>query len=105
MGIGSKRRADLAKFPLFAQATPVTFTIGPGETLFIPCGWWHRARSLTPTISVALDALNASNWKQYRQEVKTMMDSNKKLKTAAAQTYLAALGTVLSVTERVGLSV
>ncbi len=102
--VNDVRYPDLERFPLFAQATPVTFVVGPGETLFIPCGWWHTARSLTPTISVALDALNASNWEQYRREVKTMMDPRKKLKTVAAQAYLATLGTVLSVTERVGLS-
>jgi ribosomal protein L16 Arg81 hydroxylase len=26
----------------------------PGESLFIPIGWWHRVVSLEPSISVSL---------------------------------------------------
>ncbi len=27
--------------------------LGPGDTLFIPVGWWHHVRSLDPSISIA----------------------------------------------------
>lgn len=74
--VNDVRKPDLEKYPLFAKATPVSFVVGPGETLFIPCGWWHTARSLTPTISVALDCLNASNWKNYMSEVGMVMRRN-----------------------------
>jgi hypothetical protein len=98
------RTTDLAQFPLFAQATPLTFRIGPGETLFIPCGWWHTARSITSTISVALDCLNASNWSDFRREVATNLGRHKPLKGKAAQLYLAALGPVFSASEAVGIA-
>ena len=71
---------DLKKFPLWAKATPLKFVVGPGETLFIPCGWWHTAHSVTPTISVALDCLNDSNWKNFIGEVDIMMSRQKPLK-------------------------
>ncbi len=98
------RTTDLAQFPLFAQATPLTFTIGPGETLFIPCGWWHTARSVTSTISVALDCLNASNWQNFRQEVAVNLGRRKPLKGKVAQAYLAVLGNVLSASEAAGIT-
>ena len=94
------RNPDLEKYPLFANATPVTFVVGPGETLFIPCGWWHTARSLTPTISVALDCLNASNWKNFMQEVDSNMSQRRPVLAKAVQTYLSVLGGVLGTFER-----
>jgi len=94
------RNPDLEKYPLFANATPVTFVVGPGETLFIPCGWWHTARSLTPTISVALDCLNASNWKNFMREVDMNMSQRRPALAKAVQTYLSVLGNVLGTFER-----
>src|SRR5882672_11659151 len=60
---------DYDKHPLFKQATPIHFTVGPGETLFIPFGTWHTAYSLTPTISVAFDQLNNKNYKDFVKDV------------------------------------
>lgn len=101
--VNSAKNPDLKKYPLFVKATPLTFIVGPGETLFIPCGWWHTARSVTPTISVALDCLNASNWPMFMQEVKTI-GRQKPLKAKVAQAYLSLLGGVLSVSEKAGIS-
>ena len=94
------RNPDLEKYPLFANATPVTFVVGPGETLFIPCGWWHTARSLTPTISVALDSLNASNWKAFMREVDMNMQKRKPTLAKPVEAYLSVLGSVLGAFEQ-----
>ncbi len=96
---------DYDKYPLFKNATPVTFVVGPGETLFIPCGWWHTAKSLTPSISVALDCLNGSNWKQFMSEVKIMMDRQKPLKAKAALAYLSFIGGFLKTSELIGITI
>lgn len=60
---------DYEKHPKFKEATPIHFTVGPGETLFIPFGTWHSAYSLTPTISVAFDQLNYKNSKDFLKDV------------------------------------
>jgi len=60
---------DYAKHPKYKEATPINFTVGPGETLFIPFGTWHTAYSLTPTISVAFDQLNSKNFKDFMKDV------------------------------------
>ncbi len=40
------------EFPDFLRADVQSTTVGPGEVLFIPRGWWHYLRSETPSISV-----------------------------------------------------
>ncbi|WP_332368962.1 cupin-like domain-containing protein [Spirosoma telluris] len=94
---------DLEKYPLFAKATPVSFVVGPGETLFIPCGWWHTARSLTPTISVALDSLNASNWKNFMNEVDMNMQKHRPKLAKVVQGYLSIAGSLLGGLEKAGM--
>ena len=34
---------DYEKHPKFRHATPIKFTIHPGETLYVPFGMWHTA--------------------------------------------------------------
>ena len=75
------------------------FTIGPGETLFIPNGWWHTARSLDMTISVAFDRLDASNWKRFRNEVRAKFRTAPAAKRLLADAYLVLLGGALSLKE------
>ena len=101
--IDNQRNPDPERFPLWKNATPVSFVVGPGETLFIPNGWWHTARSITPTISVALDVLNASNWGRFIHEVDIMMSRQKPLKAKVATLLLHAIGGVLSVSEKAGV--
>jgi ribosomal protein L16 Arg81 hydroxylase len=44
---------DLQRFPRFGSTTAVTIVLEPGQTLFIPVGWWHNVRALDVCISVA----------------------------------------------------
>ncbi|KAH8048506.1 SMART transcription factor jumonji [Aureococcus anophagefferens] len=50
----SASRPDVAKFPLFQLAARSTVTIGPGDALFVPDGWWHTARCVSEAPSVTL---------------------------------------------------
>ena len=52
---------DLASFPLFEQAEGVRFQLHPGETLFVPAGWWHTARILSPSVTVSINGVNGAN--------------------------------------------
>ena len=43
---------DLERFPLFGYVNVIDVTIGPGDILFLPVGWWHHVRGLDPTITI-----------------------------------------------------
>jgi histone arginine demethylase JMJD6 len=94
---------DYEKHPLYKDATPISFVVGPGETLFIPFGTWHTAYSLTPTISVAFDTLNAKNHSEFMKDVWTFKSRDSKVKAMAMYPY-AWLATNLSkLTDRSGV--
>jgi hypothetical protein len=44
---------DLMKFPMFAAAEALEFTLMPGDALFIPAQWWHFVKSLSASMSVS----------------------------------------------------
>lgn len=94
------KNIDLEKFPLCANATPITFSVGPGETLFIPNGWWHTAHSLTATISVAQDSLNASNWDRFTSEAFTKVSQRSMFIAKMTRPYLSVVGSLLGTTQK-----
>jgi hypothetical protein len=63
--INDPHNVDLAKFPLYANATPIRFELRPGEILFVPAGWWHTTRIVTPSITISASRVNGSNWKTF----------------------------------------
>ncbi len=59
---------DLAAFPLFDRAEGVRFRLHPGETLFVPAGWWHTARILSPSVTVSINTVNRANGDAFRRD-------------------------------------
>lgn len=52
---------DEKRHPLMKKVKPLTVVLSPGETLFIPIGWWHRVEGLEISISVSFTNLHAPN--------------------------------------------
>jgi hypothetical protein len=52
---------DLRTYPLFAKATSYPGVIKPGETIFVPSGWWHSAKVVSTSISVCTNMLDSTN--------------------------------------------
>ena len=42
---------DFERYPLARQASLVACTVGPGEMLYVPAGWYHQVRALTFSLS------------------------------------------------------
>ena len=61
--VNSVDNPNLTTFPLFANAKPIQGILGPGEMAFIPAGWWHTAKMLSPSITISINVVNQSNWK------------------------------------------
>jgi hypothetical protein len=56
---------DLEQFPKYARAHPLQVTVGPGDALFVPVGWWHHVTALETSISVSCTSFvfpNTLHW-------------------------------------------
>lgn len=88
---------DPAMFPDVARADPTHITIGAGETLFLPAGWWHATRITEPSIAIAESTLDAFNWKLrgdwYLDRYAT--EGMPWIKRAALRAYLGLAGAVI----------
>jgi hypothetical protein len=63
---------DLARFPDFADVVVHTVDLSPGQTLFLPVGWWHQVRALDVAISVTFTAFDRPN--EYAGILETLVD-------------------------------
>jgi len=87
---------DLARFPLFAQARPIEFVLEPGETLFVPSGWWHTTRMLTPSITISVNTANSSNWKAFCRD---FVDSTRRHRSSSVALGLKAYLTIFGIVQ------
>ncbi|MBP7951690.1 MAG: cupin-like domain-containing protein [Verrucomicrobiales bacterium] len=85
--ISNVETPDLQRFPRLAKARTTTFTLHPGELLFVPSRWWHTARMLTPSITVSQNLLNHSNWANFTDD---LTHQSRGLAGFAKRTYLKA---------------
>ena len=46
-------KPDLEQYPLFGDVQQIHIDVGPGQSVFIPAGWWHHVESLEPSISIS----------------------------------------------------
>lgn len=77
-------------FPLYANAVGQRTLLQPGDTLFIPCGWWHVTRMPATSITVTTNTVTRSNWRGYSRDFCTTAEAPLRVKLKLA--YMAALG-------------
>jgi len=54
-------RPDLARYPLFRDVTVLDVVVEPGETVFLPLGWWHQVTALDVSMSFSYSNLALPN--------------------------------------------
>jgi hypothetical protein len=59
-------RPDLARYPDFAKVKVLDVTLEPGDTLFLPLGWWHQVAALETSVSLSWSNLAIDNRFEYR---------------------------------------
>jgi hypothetical protein len=95
--IDDVERPDLERFPLFEEAVCHQCTLGPGEMLFFPGGWWHTTRIHQPSISVSINTANASNWSQMAREISSKAGAL----APALRAYFSAIKAYKSLAQRI----
>lgn len=83
---------DLERFPKFANANGLRFRLLPGETLFVPCGWWHTAKILSTSITVSMNGITGSNWKDFVEDISTDAGRYSVLRGLVVRARLALCG-------------
>jgi histone arginine demethylase JMJD6 len=81
---------DLDEFPLFEQAEGIRFSLRAGETLFVPAGWWHTARILSPSVTVSINAVDRANARSFRRDYCSEARLVSPLRAAALHAMLIA---------------
>jgi ribosomal protein L16 Arg81 hydroxylase len=56
------RKINTKKYPLAEKVTPIEILLEPGDTLFIPIGWWHQVESLDVSISITMTNFLVDNY-------------------------------------------
>lgn len=86
---------DLDRYPLFSSATPIRFTLQPGETLYCPNGWWHTTSMNDVSITLVTANWCRGNWPILVREYQKHHAASPRLKTLAVTAYLQAVGAAL----------
>jgi ribosomal protein L16 Arg81 hydroxylase len=55
----------LSRYPDFAKAQVLEVVAEPGDTVFLPLGWWHQVRSLDVSLSFSYSNLAFPNHYTY----------------------------------------
>lgn len=90
---------DEQRFPLFAQATPLRLTLSPGETLYLPNGWWHTTHMPETSVTVITATWNSSNWNQFCRQYRERGKTRRAVK-GLVLSYLTAVGAILRSRDR-----
>ena len=59
-------RPDLHRYPDFAQVKVLEVVVEPGETMFLPLGWWHQVTALDVSLSFSFSCPAVPNTFSYR---------------------------------------
>lgn len=100
--VGDAWDADTSRYPLFRDARPLDLVASPGETLFVPAGWWHATRLGDQCISVGESFVHEANWMHFVRDI-AETGSPSVAKRVAAATYLLGAGALMSLEERLPL--
>lgn len=82
---------DYDRFPLFRQAQVIQFFLQPGETLYLPNGWWHTTYMPEVSMTAITATWQRHNWGRFMQQYR-IRGKTRGLAKLAALIGLKALG-------------
>jgi hypothetical protein len=81
---------DLEKYPLFAKAKAMRIVLKAGESVFMPCGWWHTTKVPGTSLSTVISLSNSSNWNELITYLRD--NSNHPMLAPLFSLYLKSIG-------------
>jgi len=93
---------DLEKFPKFSSTKPYKVIQEPGEVVFVPAGWWHTAKNLEPSITIAWDQLCKTSWSGFTEDF-IGQRPGRPIYSSMLRMYFQLVGLTLSASERIGI--
>lgn len=94
---------DLDRYPRFAAAELQTATLQPGETVFVPAGWWHTALTEETSIGVTWNLVEASNWDAFAADTRRRVTRRANpVAGAVFAAYLSASRRLAQAREKIG---
>ena len=92
---------DYNKFPLFKNAKALKITLNPGETIFIPSGWWHTTYVHNFNLTYAIDHVNSFNWNKFMDENYLVAQKHYPKLAWAIKAYKVIMGKAFNLKESV----
>ena len=90
---------DYDKYPLFKNAKSISITLKPGETLFIPAGWWHTTYIHNFNLTYAIDHVNSFNWNNFMDETYLAAKKNHPKLAWTLKIYKVVMGKLFDIKE------
>lgn len=96
---------DFDKYPEYQKATPISITLQPGETIFIPNGVWHTTFSPGHNISLIFDQMNGYNYKSWKKDMFDLKKDEGKVKALINYVYAVSAGTLAKTAQLTGIKI
>lgn len=88
---------DLHRFPKFANAKAIKFVARQGDTVFVPSGWWHFTKTLSPSLAITWNGVTQSNWAAFARDIYLDAGRQRGIKGAFKRAYLTSVGALMTV--------
>lgn len=83
---------DFDKFPRARDAKPYSVVVEEGETVVLPCRWFHWAKSLTPSVTLMRNFVNDVNLSEYVR-VRSQVEETRRQRQDCAREYATTTST------------
>lgn len=90
---------DYEKYPEFKNAKSVKVTLKPGETIFIPSGWWHTTYIHNFNLTFAVDHVNKYNWNTFLNKNYDVAKKHIPKVAWSLKIYKVIFGTIFNIKE------